>query len=64
MGEKCNHRPCTEHWEMGGLIHYQKCVKCEKIRQYNPKMKKILLFGDPDMWSEWVDDVITKVKND
>jgi len=51
--KKCKHISRKEYIAMKGLIHYQECIECGAIREYNPNKNKSLNVTDSKFWSEW-----------
>ena len=47
----CDHKNCLEKKIVRTVV--QRCRACGMIREYNPRLKKVLPVTDPDLWSDW-----------
>ncbi len=47
----CPHEIKKEIILFKGLLHYQECIECKMVREYNPDKKKHVQVMK--MWGEW-----------
>jgi hypothetical protein len=49
----CQHHTANEIIDLKGILHYQECIQCGKVREYNPDKMKHFVTTHPRAWSEW-----------
>jgi hypothetical protein len=47
----CNHLTRNEKNIVKTIV--QRCTECGMVREYNPKLKRVLTVTDPDLWGPW-----------